>query len=262
MSEIEVKKNQTSVLNFTAEDKETMRKSLCSTLNDGEFETFIKVCSYSSLNPFKKQIYAIKRNTKKGPVVTFQTGIDGFRAIANRTGLHEATEILYKGKGEDKQFQDYWDSEQAPSVCKALVYKKGCERPFVAQARLKSYIVSINPLWTSQPENMLAKCAEALALRKAFPEDLSGLNTSEEMGQADRPTAITATPTEIEDDMVINADFDAKYIGTSEQKKMLLEIFKELEIKDKDEMKSINNKLIAAQIDANLDEMKKYILQL
>jgi len=247
--------NQNSTaLTFTESDQKNLKNSLCKDLDDNEFQTFLKVCVDSRLNPFKRQIYAIKRRGKNGPVVTYQTGIDGFRAIAGRTGQHRNTKIFWKAKGKD--WVDFWDEDEAPSAAKAEVFKAGHPEPFVAMARFKSYLVTNNPLWASMPENMISKCAEALALRKAFPEDLSGLNSSEEMIQADSQGSniIEAESiAELSGDMVATPNYSAGpptgfspelYTGADHQKALAFMCMKEAGHGAPEAMSELNRLLI------------------
>jgi len=237
--------NQNSTaLSFNNADKQNLKNSICKTLDENEFETFIKVCVDSRLNPFKRQIYAIKRNGKNGPQVTYQTGIDGFRAIAGRTGQHLNTKVFWKAKGKD--WVDFWEEDEAPVAAKAEVYKNGCPEPFVATARFKSYQVRTNPLWASMPENMIGKCAEALALRKAFPEDLSGLNTSEEMNQAEESNVIDADSiADLSGDMVVSAT--ELYTAADHQKALAFKLMQEAGHGEPEAMSELNRLLIEGQ---------------
>lgn len=171
---VEFNREQLDVLKRTAGDGK---------LSDAEFSMFIEVCKRSKLDPFRKQIYAIARGGK----MTIQTSIDGFRVIAQRTGEYEG-QAPAMWCGEDGKWTDSWVSARPPAGCRVGVYRKGHREPLVAFARFASY--AQENLWRKMPEVMIAKCAEALALRKAFPEDLSGLYTNDEMAQAD--SAVTA----------------------------------------------------------------------
>jgi len=81
------------------------------------------------------------------------------------------------------------DNKMKPETATATVYKMidGVRCPFSATARWKEYYPGEKQgfLWDKMPFLMLGKCAEALALRKSFPCELSGVYTTEEMGQAD-----------------------------------------------------------------------------
>jgi hypothetical protein len=74
-----------------------------------------------------------------------------------------------------------------------LVYRKGCAHPFTAIAKFSEYNAG-GSMWQKMPANQLAKCAEALALRKAFPHQLSGLYTPDEMAQGDTAPVVVEAP--------------------------------------------------------------------
>ena len=167
---------------FTQDQITLIRKTIAPDLNEGELAVFIEVCKRSKLDPFRKQIYAIKRGGK----VSHQTSIDGFRLIAERTGKYEG-QLGPFWCGDDGKWTDVWLKSGAPSASRVGVLREGFREPLWGVARFASY--AQESLWKKMPDVMIAKCAEALALRKAFPEDLSGLYTSDEMAQADNEQA-------------------------------------------------------------------------
>jgi phage recombination protein Bet len=151
---------------------------------DEELRLFLYTAQRTGLDPLTKQIHAIKRWNKKEnrEVMTIQTGIDGYRVVAERTG---------KLAGSDDPIYDS-ETGKHPGKATVTVFKMidGQRCPFTASARWSEYVQTFNDgnpmgLWVKMPYLMLGKCAEALALRKAFPADLSGVYTFEEMAQAD-----------------------------------------------------------------------------
>lgn len=146
----------------------------------GDLAFFFHQAQRTGLDPFARQIYMINRGGKYG----IQTSIDGFRIIAQRSGEYAGQTAPY-WCGDDGVWKDVWLTNTPPAAAKIGVYRVGFPEPLWAVARWDSYAVLNNPIWKKMPDVMLAKCAESLALRKAFPNDLSGLYTDEEMSQAE-----------------------------------------------------------------------------
>jgi phage recombination protein Bet len=156
---------------------ELIRRTVAVGATNDELELFLHQCRKTGLDPLARQIYCIKRGDK----ATIQTGIDGYRLIADRTGL-------YAGN-DDAVFEGNDDGH--PLQARVTVWKLvgGQRCPFSATARWAEYFPGERggQMWRKMPYVLLAKCAEALALRKAFPADLSGIYTDAEMHQADAP---------------------------------------------------------------------------
>jgi phage recombination protein Bet len=163
----------------------------------GELGVFLHYCQRTGLDPFARQIYMISRGGK----YTIQASIDGLRIVAQRSGKYGGQTPTF-WCGQDGVWKDVWLESTPPTAAKVGVYVLGNEHPTWAVAKFDSYAVfysgKLSGLWAKMPDLMIAKCAEALALRKAFPQDLSGVYTSEEMEQVDthaKPTPV-AKPAE------------------------------------------------------------------
>jgi phage recombination protein Bet len=173
----------TALTTFNPSQLELIKNQIAKGCTDGEIEYFIGVCQRTGLDPFQRQIYAIRRKDNKVEKMTIQTGIDGYRLIADRTGR-------YAGSDDPIHHCDAAGNLTRSTV---TVWKLvgGVRCPFTASALFDEYVQQSSPMWTKMKFTMLAKCAEALALRKSFPADLSGIYTTEEMMQSengnDRP---------------------------------------------------------------------------
>lgn len=158
-----------------------IKQTVAKDATDLELALFLHQCNRAGLDPLAKQIHCVHRfNAKTGKKeMSIQTSIDGYRLIADRTGQ-------YAGN-DDYEFDD---PEGQPKWAKSTVYKLvgGVRCPFSATARWSQYYPGEKQgfMWGKMPHVMLGKCAEALALRKAFPAEMSGVYTREEMQQADK----------------------------------------------------------------------------
>ena len=181
---------------------------------DDELALFIQVANRTGLDPFARLIYCTKRRQNVRHQVNgqwvdnwverFQVGIaiDGFRAIAERTGEFDGREGPY-WCGPDGEWKDVWLAPEPPTAAKVIIHRKGRKFPTVGVALWSEYAVIKNgkpmAMWGKMESVMIAKCAEAIGLRVAFPQDLSGLYTADEMDQAGQERPETPTAVESED---------------------------------------------------------------
>ena len=174
---------------FDASKLDLIKRTVAKGATQDEFELFLHACKRTGLDPLMKQIHAIKRwsAADQRETMAIQTGIDGYRLVAERTGK-------YAGN-DDPVFEEKNALATSPIKATVTVWKMvdGQRCAFTASARWEEYVQKkkdgeITSFWKRMPYGQLAKCAEALALRKAFPAELSGVYTHEEMQQADNPS--------------------------------------------------------------------------
>lgn len=143
----------------------TLKQTVAQGLNEPEFRLFVEHCKATGLNPFKREVWAIKA----GGRLQVMTGINGFLAIANAHPMFDGMEVEV-------------DNDNAPTKAICKVWRKDRKFPAVGVALLQEYGKE-TPIWRQMPRVMLTKVAKSIAIREAFPQELNGLYTEEEMPQ-------------------------------------------------------------------------------
>lgn len=194
MNELTIQNNNTPI-NYTQEQINVIKNTVAQGATDTELALFLNQCKRTGLDAMTRQIYFIK--DKNGKVQT-QTSVDGFRLIAERSDKYEG-QTKAEWCGSDGQWVDIWLKKEPPAAARVGVYKKGFREALYAVALFEEYAQrhlyddkygkfksgDLTFIWNKMPSLMIAKVAECLALRKAFPNDLSGIYSSEEMAQAE-----------------------------------------------------------------------------
>ncbi len=154
-------------------------------LNDSQFKLLVEIARRTGLDILRKQIYGVAYGGKMTVIV----GIDGLRAIARRNGLAGISDAVFTHTAEDKE-------ERWPLTATVTVKRAGPSgiEEYTSTARWKEFAAYRNSQpdgqWKLRPHVMLAKCAEAQALRKGFAESLSGLYADTEVGRDAAPARV------------------------------------------------------------------------
>lgn len=200
----------------TDRDVALARKTVAADLYPQELDLFVHMCRRFKLDPLRRQIYALAYNKDKPDKrrVVYVTSIDGYRTIAERTGNYRpgqrsvevrddakdattnpqgivsATASVWKhSHGAWHEFSEtvYWEEFAPLKEIWAYDKDEGKKKPS------GKFELDRSGQWAKMGRVMLQKCAEAQALRRGWPDDLSDLYVAEEMDQA---KVIDITPSE------------------------------------------------------------------
>jgi phage recombination protein Bet len=166
----------------TTDQIELIKRTVAKDATADELKLYLYDCARQGVHPLDKLIHFTKRKGKYTPI----TSIDFMRTRAADTNEYAGSDVpLFAGK--EGVWSSLWRDAEPPIAAMVTVWRlvQGTRCKFEAVARWAEYKPAENDfMWQRMPATMLAKCAEALALRKGFPRQLAGLYAKEEMDQA------------------------------------------------------------------------------
>lgn len=227
---------------LTESQVDLVKRTICKGATDEELQLFVTVCNKTGLDPFSRQIYAVKRwDGKLGrEVMQIQIGIDGYRLNSARTKQYEGvTEPLWCGS--DGQWTDIWLSNEPPVAAKVGVYRKGFREAVYGIAKYSEFVQTDNKgnvvaMWRKMPSNQLAIAAERQAHRKAFPNETAAM----EVNAVEAGAVVEGIEAEIE---ATYTEVPALPVQPSNSDR-INKLFRDMGITDKNRKKEIGSKVL------------------
>lgn len=168
----------------TGDQLDLVKRTVANGATDAELKLYLYDCQRQGVHPLDRLLHFTKRGGKYTPV----TSIDLMRIRAAETGEYAGSDdASFLCEFDDRGRED---RSKPPIHAQVTVWRlvQGTRCAFTATARWSEYYPGdqAGTMWRKMPHTMLAKCAEALALRKGFPRQLAGLYAAEELDQANR----------------------------------------------------------------------------
>lgn len=144
-------------------------------LSHDDFSMVVAQATRRGFSPWARMLYAERRPAGSGTELVIYATIEALRVIAHRSGDYvgiRKTEFVYGG-----------DETPISASVKVKRYSRGKTRVFEGEVFWRDCYPGkgLGEFWDAKPHTMMSKCAEAAALRRAFPELLEGLYTREEV---------------------------------------------------------------------------------
>lgn len=172
---------------ITGEQVGIIKNTVCKDATEAEMQLYFYDCKRRGVHPLDRLIHFTKRGGRYAPV----TSIDFFYQRAHASEQFAGQdETVFKGQPGKDGFE---------ATVRVYRQRPGFEKAgWSATARWAEYFPGdqMGHMWRKMPNRMLEKCAEALALRKAFPAELQGLYVKEEMDQVGVEVAPAQKPAE------------------------------------------------------------------
>lgn len=179
-----------------------LRRTVTQHLSDDQHALYLRACEQTGLDPFGRFLYVSRHNRE----FRIESTIDGFRLTAERTGKY-AGQVGPHWCGPDGVWKSIWTQSTPPVGSRVGILRSDFAKPIWGKALYSEFVQTENgkpgEFWAKMAANQLAKCAEALGFRKAFPERFSGLYTSDEMAQAN--SGSSALPSETPRPLALHA---------------------------------------------------------